>query len=582
MREIEAKAKMGHWKAATRKLKKLNRRFGSTHEIPASIYLETLDACMLNRLQGARASEPARKILEQMVEVGYEISEAAGNYCIKNCLGEQRPDSTHQGFGGIDTALAMKSALDMSGTPIQLDTYSKLAVSLAHTGSLDDALAIIRSIIVDKTETPPLSTFAALAKAAVAHPEEKQEEKVLTLLAFAKAAGYELDQIGTIGDGRTLLAAGVITAERMGNTALGLRLLTAASQAKGLAPDSGDTLVALSSSAAQRACTLIHKRAISQAVVDNNWKLAVKALTLMLERSLRPSSWVWRNVVACCAKAEKSRRAAALLFDWVQLYESGKADKPPLSVFNSCLNACEICGEEDLTLDVLESMKKTHDTEGNLITFNIALKRLAKQGNCMACEGIIIGMLQAGVEPSVVSYTTAIAACASSDPKQPATAYEWIKRMRSRRVNPNVLTYNTAISSCLDGKLESSILASKLAAEMTADVERQLIESGGGDDEENRYTNVLPDAATKSLARRAMEQLKQNWKEGAIDKRLATDTIRVPLLKLVDFQKSEVVAKVREEQAARRKGDEDEELVTAQEMELEIAATAVTHRTAEV
>ena len=224
-------------------------------------------------------------------------------------------------------------------------------------------------------------------------------------------------------------------------------------------------------------------------------------MTLMLERGLRPSPWIWRNVVACCAKAEKSRKATALLLDWVKMYEEGKAEKPPVSVFNTCMNACEICNEEELTLLVLNSMKKTHDTEGNLITFNIALKRLAKLGNYLACEGIIIGMLQAGVEPSVVSYTTAIAACASSDPKQATVAYEWMKRMRSCRVNPNVLTYNTALAACLDGKLESTMLASNIASEMIADVEKQLTESGDDDAaEENEYTNVLPDAATKYLA----------------------------------------------------------------------------------
>lgn len=50
-------------------------------------------------------------------------------------------------------------------------------------------------------------------------------------------------------------------------------------------------------------------------------------------------------------------------------------EKPSLSVFNTpVINACEICDEHEQTLGVLEAMKKTHDTEGNLITFNIALK----------------------------------------------------------------------------------------------------------------------------------------------------------------------------------------------------------------
>jgi pentatricopeptide repeat protein len=181
-------------------------------------------------------------------------------------------------------------------------------------------------------------------------------------------------------------------------------------------------------------------------------------------------------------------------------------------------------------------MKETHNTEGNLITFNIALKRLAKSGNTVGCEGIIIGMLQSGIEPSVVSYTTAIAACVA-DPKKSDIAVEWIKRMRSRLVQPNVITYNTAFASCLDGTLEGSSRASQLAAEMKADVQKQ-VDSGVLVMDE--YTNVVPNYYTRTLAQQAMKQLKSNRQEGLIDKQVAKQTLRVPLLELVKFVKSDL------------------------------------------
>jgi hypothetical protein len=37
----------------------------------------------------------------------------------------------------------------------------------------------------------------------------------------------------------------------------------------------------------------------------------------MIQRGLTPSPSAWRNVVICCAKAEKSRKATSLLLDWV-------------------------------------------------------------------------------------------------------------------------------------------------------------------------------------------------------------------------------------------------------------------------
>jgi pentatricopeptide repeat protein len=575
--EIEEKCAVGHWKAAARRLKKLSRRFPDA-DVPESTYVKVLDACLDNRLHGARASEPARKILEQFVEKGLIIPEQQGNLCIQNCLGTSGPHSTHQGFGGLDTALAMTAALEQTGTPISPETNEKLCLALAKEGSIEQALSLLRKIVVDQSYTPPLSTFAVFANSEIIcnKQDHKHGEDILTVLAYAKAAGYELDTVASLPDGRSLLASGVIAAEWLDNTALGLRLLKAAASAQGVAPDRGDVMVALSSPAAQRACTLIHKRAIIKAVEDGEWQLAVKILELMLQRSLRPSPWVWRNVVTCCAKAEKSRKATALLFDWLKYAERGNIEKPPLSVFNTVVNVCEICGEEDLTIDVLDAMQRTHETEGNLITLNIALKRLAKLGNFQGCEGMIIGMLQSNVEPSVVSYTTAIAACAKEGNKQPTVAYEWLKRMRSRNVQPNVITYNTALAACLDGKLESTFLASKIATEMLTDVDRQLQKS---DEEFDEYTNVVPDSATKTVARKLMQQLKQNWIDGHIDKKIATETTRVPLLMLVDFQKSEAAEEARKRAASRRSEDEDQAKSTRR---LEIEVESMAHRVAEV
>ena len=224
-----------------------------------------------------------------------------------------------------------------------------------------------------------------------------------------------------------------------------------------------------------------------------------------------------------------------IFFFQIDLYKQGRAEKPTLKVFNTVVNACEVCGEEELTVQVLDAMKETHDTEGNLITFNIALKRLAKQGSVMGCEGIIIGMLQGGIEPSVVSYTTAIAACVS-DPKKPETAFEWIKRMKSRLVQPNVITYNTAFASCMDGTVEGTKIAGELASMMIDDVTSQ-VDSGIIDPDD--YTNVIPNFYTRTLAKSATEQLEALVKSGDIDEDDEEST-HASLMKLVDYLKSDL------------------------------------------
>jgi len=534
--EVMQKSSMGHWKAATRKLKSLQKKHSAPERpVPRDAYIAVLEACAADRLNGARASVPARKILEDMSTFDMEIPAEMANSCVVSALGPG-PGGTHDGFGGIDVALAMVAAVESSpeGASILTDaSYGRLVSSLAQDGAVEEAILVLRSMVVEKLFTPPLATFADVAKAAA--QSDDHAEDVLQVLTYAKAAGYELDNIAAVETGRELLASGVIAAEKMDNLALGLRLLTAAAKAEGCAPDTGDDLVASSSAAAQRACTLIHKRAIQKASEDTNWKLAVKLLELMPRRGLKPATSVWRNVLQTCCKNEKSRKATAILIDWVTLAGEGKAEMPPVSVFNTVVNTCEVCGEEELTVKVLDVMKDTLKLEGNIITYNIALKRLAKAGSAAGCEGILVGMLNEGIEPNVVSYTTAIGACAKEGLKDPAMAAMWLQRMRSRNVTPNFHTYNTALAACLDGKLEGSFVGAKIAEEMLADAEFEITCGLKGS---VNFKSAVPDAYSKVLGRKLMKQLRENWRSGDIDMDLAKSTTRVPFLKLVDFEKT--------------------------------------------
>jgi hypothetical protein len=42
-------------------------------------------------------------------------------------------------------------------------------------------------------------------------------------------------------------------------------------------------------------------------------------------------------------------------------------------------------------------------------------------------------------------------------------ALTWLQGMRMRNVSPNYHTYNTALAACLDGKIESTFIAAKIA-----------------------------------------------------------------------------------------------------------------------
>lgn len=611
--EVQQRADVGHWKTATRRLKAVSKKCIFEYNadlseddvkmiIPKDTYLAVLRSCLADRSSGARASVPIRKVMEEMVDAGYVIPADYGREAVINCLGNG-PGGTHQDCGGIDVALAIIAAIERGQTnddgedddfeeedvlTAMSDAYEAVVKALGRDGDTEECVEMLGMITIEKKMTPLLGTVASVAESVSRSPVNtsgKKNELVLQVLQYAKVAGYELDEIGSAEAGRTLLACGIIAAEDMDNLALGLRLLTAAKKADDPSTtDSCDKLICSSSSAAQRAATLIHKRAIDRAIADENWKLATTILDLMPGRSLTPSPGLLKKVIAVCAKSEKSRKATSLLLDWVKRYEEGQTmDMPPLSVFNTVVNACEICGEEDLTLGVLDTMKKTHDTDGNIITFNIALKRLAKMGNKVGCEGIIIGMLQSGIEPSVVSYTTALGACAQD--KDFKMAQTWLERMGSRCVAPNVYTYNTALASCLDGSLEGSKAGSDIATRMLEDVTKELLSKN-----RNKSNSAIPNVYTKTLSRSLMKQLRENWRNGSIDMDEAKSTLRVPLLRLIDFEQSEEAKKLKaeltaEEQAAMA-GNDDECVIEQMQQAVEYLDVEKlhkdSHRTAEI
>jgi len=152
-------------------------------------------------------------------------------------------------------------------------------------------------------------------------------------------------------------------------------------------------------------------------------------------------------------------------------------------------------------------------------------------------------MLDEGIEPNVVSYTTTIGACAKKGAQNAAMASMWLDRMRSRGVEPNYHTYNTALAACLDGTLASTLIGSKIATEMLKDAETELACGLKGPAD---FRSTLPDAYTKLLARELTKQLRENWRTGEIEMELAKATTRVPLLGLVDFENTLDEARVDE------------------------------------
>lgn len=536
LKAIEQCAESKEWKTALRKLKQLTAACSQTTPpttIPPSAYLSTLTS-MTDSYSSCTPSalSPARSIIETSLKKGIDIpGNLLNNFARTGTFLIRRE-------GSVDDTLAIMQAMQTHSISIDSETYLLAIQRLMDEKSISEATLVMRSWIVEGGETPELRVFGDFAGRAV---EVEEWEGVMSVLSLAKASGYELDTIGAAKSGRDLLGCGVIAAEKLDNTPLALRLLTAANKAD-VSPERGDGLTCQTSKKVFNSALKIHSKAISDAEKEGNWKLAVKILELMKLRSLRPNSYTWLRVLRLCLSQKKSRRATAILFDWVTESSNSKngVERPEIQAFNNVINCCEMCGETELTLAVIEKMKSVWGTDGNVITFNIALKRLAKTGNEAACEGIILSMLQNQIEPTVVSYTTAIGAAANVGDYKMAS--EWIRRMRMRHCYPNYHTYNCALAACLKGGGVEGVKAGvEIAKLYVEDAEAQLRACDpSANSEEQSFFTTIPDKYGRQLGKQLSEELRQAWRRGEIDMEVAKEGPRTELFKLVDFDDAKI------------------------------------------
>jgi hypothetical protein len=89
---------------------------------------------------------------------------------------------------------------------------------------------------------------------------------------------------------------------------------------------------------------------------------------------------------------------------------------------------------------------------------------------------------------------------------------------------------------------------------MMADVERQQ-DSDSDNEEIDIFTNVVPNVDAKALGRRLMEQLRTG-RPAPLKERVATDTVRVPLLHGRLF-KTETAQRVLQAQGVWASDDDD-------------------------
>lgn len=84
--------------------------------------------------------------------------------------------------------------------------------------------------------------------------------------------------------------------------------------------------------------------------------------------------------------------------------------------------------------------------EPTIISYNTAIDTCAKSGNILAAERYIAKMQEVQLEPNVVTYSTVIHACARAG--DVAKAEVWLSQMARAGVDANVISYNSVIHAC--------------------------------------------------------------------------------------------------------------------------------------
>ena len=142
-------------------------------------------------------------------------------------------------------------------------------------------------------------------------------------------------------------------------------------------------------------------------------------------------------------------------------------------------------------------------------------------------------------------------------------------------VRPNCHMYNTALVVCLDDEVKITYVSAKIVTDMLEDAKTEIVCGLKGSYD---FRSTLPDSYTKVLARQLMKQLRENWRSGEVDMALAKASTRVPLLGLVDFEKTLDAARLAEIQCDLPEEEGEDEKDENADQNYEFALLAEMHK----
>ena len=175
---------------------------------------------------------------------------------------------------------------------------------------------------------------------------------------------------------------------------------------------------------------------------------ALDALAAMQSAGYPPSVVAFDAAIRACASQKHWPVALSLLED---LRDSGLC--ADAQVYNAALVACERGAQWDEARLLLDEMVKLGVAD--VFSYNTAIATASRAGKWQEAERLLAVMSEGeGISPDAYSYSATISALDRGG--QGARALQLFAKMQAQGVSPTVVTYNTAIRACASTQAEDS------------------------------------------------------------------------------------------------------------------------------
>lgn len=171
---------------------------------------------------------------------------------------------------------------------------------------------------------------------------------------------------------------------------------------------------------------------------------AFHVLEKMKRDNIAPNAKAYNFVVVACAELGDMSRA----FQVAKIMRSSGICLN-IVTYNNLLKSCCNAGNMENAFSLTKEMIQIYNIVPNSHTYDILIRGCGKWGQLDVALRILNSMRTAGVSPTVVTYSTAIAACARAGTvfalRQALTV---LHEMQRAGLRPNIVTYNSLVHAC--------------------------------------------------------------------------------------------------------------------------------------